>query len=246
MTLKQTATAGGGRSNDTRNSSGDRGEKTDGAFTNASETPTVLALIPCRNKICTRVGEKHTDVTWKTFNTREEKPRCKLKLAAAQVSLLNPGLEWDASFFDEPTGTLTEGKPAVTDVVSVVRKESEVLQLAAAVEKAASHPIAKAILSKAESLNLEIPSTSGQLTEPEAVESIAKVIGVENVNACLNPQEKARFISNLQNQGNCVAMVCTCFCPQILFPVHLEQFRAFNQRIVLNLLFVINQYHHKS
>ncbi|KAF3785186.1 hypothetical protein EJ110_NYTH18640 [Nymphaea thermarum] len=52
--LKQTATAGGGNSNGGRNSSGDGGEKTDGTFTNASETPTVLALIPCRNKICTR------------------------------------------------------------------------------------------------------------------------------------------------------------------------------------------------
>ncbi|XP_072977810.1 copper-transporting ATPase PAA2, chloroplastic [Typha angustifolia] len=66
----------------------------------------------------------------------------------------------------DKTGTLTEGKPIVTAIVSLTYKEQEVLRLAAAVEKTASHPIAKAIVNKAELLQLEIPSTSGQLTEP--------------------------------------------------------------------------------
>lgn len=64
------------------------------------------------------------------------------------------------------TGTLTEGKPAVSAVASVVYEESEILQIAAAVEKTALHPIAKAIVNKAELLKLTIPETSGQLTEP--------------------------------------------------------------------------------
>lgn len=64
------------------------------------------------------------------------------------------------------TGTLTEGKPAVTAVASHSYSESEILRLAASVEKTASHPIAKAIINKAESLQLEIYSTRGQLTEP--------------------------------------------------------------------------------
>lgn len=51
-------------------------------------------------------------------------------------------------------------------MASLVYDDSEILRLAAAVEKTASHPIAKAILNKAESLNLTIPSTRGQLTEP--------------------------------------------------------------------------------
>ncbi|GFQ00043.1 copper-transporting ATPase paa2 chloroplastic [Phtheirospermum japonicum] len=66
----------------------------------------------------------------------------------------------------DKTGTLTEGKPAVSAVVSIGHEESEILQIAAAVEKTASHPLAKAIIAKAESLNLHIPSTSGQLAEP--------------------------------------------------------------------------------
>ncbi|XP_050268118.1 copper-transporting ATPase PAA2, chloroplastic [Quercus robur] len=66
----------------------------------------------------------------------------------------------------DKTGTLTEGKPAVSAVASFVYAESEILQIAAAVEKTASHPIAKAILKKAELLNLDIPVTRGQLVEP--------------------------------------------------------------------------------
>ncbi|GER35367.1 P-type ATPase [Striga asiatica] len=66
----------------------------------------------------------------------------------------------------DKTGTLTEGRPAVSAVASIVHEESEILQIAAAVEKTASHPLANAIIAKAQSLDLNIPSTRGQLTEP--------------------------------------------------------------------------------
>ncbi|KAF9680943.1 hypothetical protein SADUNF_Sadunf06G0174100 [Salix dunnii] len=66
----------------------------------------------------------------------------------------------------DKTGTLTEGKPTVSAVASISYKESEILQMAAAVEKTALHPIARAIINKAESLKLTIPVTRGQLTEP--------------------------------------------------------------------------------
>ncbi|EOY30047.1 hypothetical protein QUC31_020464 [Theobroma cacao] len=67
--------------------------------------------------------------------------------------------------FDK-TGTLTEGKPTVSSVASFAYDESEILQIAAAVERTATHPIAKAIVKKAESLNLAFPETRGQLVEP--------------------------------------------------------------------------------
>ncbi|KAF3567431.1 hypothetical protein DY000_02018274 [Brassica cretica] len=66
----------------------------------------------------------------------------------------------------DKTGTLTEGRPIVSGVGSLIYEEQEVLKLAAAVEKTATHPIAKAIVNEAESLNLETPETRGQLTEP--------------------------------------------------------------------------------
>ncbi|XP_019188920.1 PREDICTED: copper-transporting ATPase PAA2, chloroplastic [Ipomoea nil] len=65
----------------------------------------------------------------------------------------------------DKTGTLTEGKPAVSAIASLDREQSEILRIAAAVEKTASHPLANAILSKAESLKLDIPVTRGQLAE---------------------------------------------------------------------------------
>ncbi|KAK8446693.1 hypothetical protein SEVIR_9G524700v4 [Setaria viridis] len=71
----------------------------------------------------------------------------------------------DALVLDK-TGTLTEGKPVVTSIASLAYEEAEVLRLAAAVEKTALHPIANAIMNKAELLKLDIPITSGQLTEP--------------------------------------------------------------------------------
>lgn len=66
----------------------------------------------------------------------------------------------------DKTGTLTEGKPAVSAITSLGHEELEILQIAAAVEKTTSHPIAHAIISKAESLNLSVPVTRGQLAEP--------------------------------------------------------------------------------
>ncbi|KAL5698638.1 P-type Cu(2+) transporter [Ranunculus cassubicifolius] len=76
----------------------------------------------------------------------------------------------------DKTGTLTEGKPSVSAVVSSIYEEPEILRMAAAVEKTASHPIARAIINKAESLNLTIPSTKGQLTEP-GFGSLAEIDG---------------------------------------------------------------------
>ncbi|KAL3013412.1 hypothetical protein AAZX31_06G052100 [Glycine max] len=66
----------------------------------------------------------------------------------------------------DKTGTLTKGKPVVSAISSILYGESEILRLAAAVEKTASHPIAKAIVNKAESLELVLPVTKGQLVEP--------------------------------------------------------------------------------
>lgn len=59
----------------------------------------------------------------------------------------------------DKTGTLTEGKPHVTDVVAVKGfSEDGVLRLDAAAEAKSGHPLSKAILEEAEKRKLNIPS----------------------------------------------------------------------------------------
>ncbi|EKF40231.1 heavy metal translocating P-type ATPase [Nitratireductor indicus C115] len=60
----------------------------------------------------------------------------------------------------DKTGTLTEGKPKVTDIVGISRDEREVLRLAAALEAGSSHPLATAILARAEAEDVTIVAAS--------------------------------------------------------------------------------------
>jgi Cu+-exporting ATPase len=66
----------------------------------------------------------------------------------------------------DKTGTVTEGRPAVTDIVSVNGfTETEILQLAAAVERSSEHPLADAVVEAARMRKVEF-------TEAEAFSSI--------------------------------------------------------------------------
>ena len=58
--------------------------------------------------------------------------------------------------FDK-TGTLTAGKPEVTDILGFGRGAAEVLRLSAALETGSSHPLATAILARAQSDKLVLP-----------------------------------------------------------------------------------------
>jgi Cu+-exporting ATPase len=62
----------------------------------------------------------------------------------------------------DKTGTLTEGKPAVTRIIAAAGfEEAELLRLAAGVERASEHPLALAIVDAATSRSIEIPAVSG-------------------------------------------------------------------------------------
>ncbi len=65
----------------------------------------------------------------------------------------------DVAAFDK-TGTITEGKPEVDDIISYGVSDEELIRLVASVEQNSTHPIAKAIVSKSKELNLELDQTS--------------------------------------------------------------------------------------
>lgn len=57
----------------------------------------------------------------------------------------------------DKTGTLTEGKPEVVDIVPVsTRNANEVLQIAASLEQGSEHPLARAVLDSAQKMHLTL------------------------------------------------------------------------------------------
>ncbi len=56
----------------------------------------------------------------------------------------------------DKTGTITEGKPVVTDILSDGISEDELLKIAASVEKPSEHPLAGAIIEAAEEKNIAL------------------------------------------------------------------------------------------
>lgn len=62
----------------------------------------------------------------------------------------------NAIIFDK-TGTITKGKPEVTDIISFSKlDENNILQMLASIEKQSEHPLAEAIVNRAKELNLEL------------------------------------------------------------------------------------------
>jgi Cu+-exporting ATPase len=68
----------------------------------------------------------------------------------------------------DKTGTLTRGEPEVTDIVPLATSEEEGLRLAAALEQGSEHPLARAILKRAQSARLALPVASGFKATPGA------------------------------------------------------------------------------
>jgi Cu+-exporting ATPase len=67
----------------------------------------------------------------------------------------------------DKTGTLTEGRPAVREIISLLNiPEEDLLRLAASVEARSEHPLGKAIVEEARKRNL-------QLTEPSMFEAVS-------------------------------------------------------------------------
>lgn len=113
--------------------------------------------------------------------------------------------------FDK-TGTLTNGKPEVTDILVIGDKtESQILQLAASIEKGSEHSLAESIIKTAQSKNL----TLFNITKFQSVAGHGVKALIENNNILLgnkrflekeniNYQDIAEKINKLESQGKTV------------------------------------------
>ncbi|GIW32641.1 MAG: ATPase [Meiothermus sp.] len=115
--------------------------------------------------------------------------------------------------FDK-TGTLTEGRPRVTDVVALEGSEAELLGLAAAVEQGSSHPLAKAIVEKADEVGATLPPSSDQQAvqgkgAQAMVQGRTLVVGSPKYAAELAPlaAEVAGQIEAMELQGKTVVLL---------------------------------------
>jgi len=73
----------------------------------------------------------------------------------------------------DKTGTLTEGRPKVTQIITVDTKnqkqaQTELLKLASAVEQGSEHPLGRAVVAEAEKQNLKANFTLSEITAFEA------------------------------------------------------------------------------
>ena len=121
-----------------------------------------------------------------------------------------------AIVFDK-TGTITNGKPKVTEVISVSLSEKEVLQFAASLEKQSEHPLGEAIITEAKKnrlKNLEVTafdSITGQGIKGK-LEGEGYFLGNRRLIQSLNDQYLSHYlpdIERLESEGKTVMFLST-------------------------------------
>ena len=119
-----------------------------------------------------------------------------------------------AVVFDK-TGTLTRGRPDVTDIVAFGVPEDRLLGVAAAVEKNSEHPLAAAVVRRAESAGVAVPASErftsfGGRGVSAVVEGEEVLIGNQpflEENRITIPEEAKNRIAALQDEGKTAVLV---------------------------------------
>ncbi len=98
------------------------------------------------------------------------------------IHLENLGRIKTAAF--DKIGTLTKGKPVVTDVVALNGNESDVMSLAYSVERFSEHPLAQAIVKKAEQMGIK-PLSATEFSALIGIMSVAIAVFVHEASELL-------------------------------------------------------------
>lgn len=113
----------------------------------------------------------------------------------------------DAVILDK-TGTITEGKPIVTDIITAKGADRmELLRFAASSEKGSEHPLAEAIIKKAEEENILLEKTKSFIAIPgmgleTEIEGIKVLLGNDKL-----MKEKLVSVSELDNDYENLALM---------------------------------------
>ncbi len=108
----------------------------------------------------------------------------------------------------DKTGTITEGKPEVTDIITDGISENEFLQIAYSLEKKSEHPLAKAVVAKAEEAGISLSDSekfsvfagNGLKADIDGCEIIGGNIKFINENATVSDNLK-NMADNLSENG---------------------------------------------
>ncbi len=114
----------------------------------------------------------------------------------------------DTVVFDK-TGTITEGKPQVTDIVSLdtTWTEPEILRLSASLEKLSEHPLANAVVNKAAAQNLTL-ETAQHFKALEGIGVEGSVSGHHiSIRKPSQNESEQPAIKTLQEQGKTVIVI---------------------------------------
>jgi Zn2+/Cd2+-exporting ATPase len=128
----------------------------------------------------------------------------------------------------DKTGTLTEGRPKVTDVVALAEaSERDVLEDAAALDATSSHPIAKAIVAHAQAEGVEVaPAVGVMALGGKGVKGRFKrrslFLGSPKAASAITPLPPEGRIGALQEEGKTVSVLLVNDAPVGLIAVRDE------------------------
>lgn len=101
----------------------------------------------------------------------------------------------------DKTGTLTEGKPVLQNIIAAEISEEKLLQIAASLEKSSEHPLADAVLAAAREKNIELLPVADFKSETGV--GISGAIDGRNY-ALQSPKSAAQTLDALRDEGKTV------------------------------------------
>lgn len=116
------------------------------------------------------------------------------------------------AFAFDKTGTLTEGKPVVVDIVSLKNHNVDLLSLAASLEKLSNHPIARAIVERAEEEKVESKPVQSYKSIPGKgiigmIDNTVYYVGNKRLFDRFSASLPHQLIKKLEDEGKTVVLV---------------------------------------